>query len=246
MPFESATYINASERVLMLNDLHRHHAGISVLKSALSHPLVGRTALVSSFGAESVVLLHMVSIFAPETPVILIDTQFLFEETLQYQAELTDRFGLVNMQRISTGLAEIKDPNGSLHQTNPDSCCHFRKVEPLQTALAPYDAWITGRKRFQTQDRANLEHFEAETDARIKINPLAHWRPEDVQDYIVNNNLPKHPLVEDGFTSIGCAPCTSAVTKGQDPRAGRWAGQEKSECGIHFENGRLIKGGQSS
>ena len=109
----------------------------------------------------------------------------------------------------------------------------------MPAALEPFDAWITGRKRFQGGQRAALEFFEADGENRIKINPLAHWSPGDIGDYIDNNRLPRHPLVAKGFPSIGCAPCTTRVAEGEDARAGRWRGQSKTECGIHFENGRI-------
>jgi phosphoadenosine phosphosulfate reductase len=112
----------------------------------------------------------------------------------------------------------------------------------MEAALAPFDSWITGRKRFQSGTRAALDFFETEGDIRIKINPLAHWAPEDVQEYMVNNRLPRHPLVAKGYPSIGCAPCTSPVKPGEDPRAGRWRGAEKEECGIHFIDGRIVRG----
>jgi phosphoadenosine phosphosulfate reductase len=123
----------------------------------------------------------------------------------------------------------------------------LRKTEPLERALKPFDAWITGRKRFQSGQRAALEFFEADTaTGRIKINPLAHWAPEDVAQYMEENRLPRHPLVARGFPSIGCAPCTSPVNPGEDPRAGRWRGTTKDECGIHFENGRVVRKGPNS
>ena len=135
----------------------------------------------------------------------------------------------------------LGDPNNRLHTTNPDACCTLRKTEPLARALAPFDAWVTGRKRFQGGQRAALEFFEADGENHIKINPLAHWTPEDVSDYMTNNRLPRHPLVAKGYPSIGCAPCTTRVGEGEDPRAGRWRGQEKTECGIHFENGKAVR-----
>ena len=134
------------------------------------------------------------------------------------------------------------DPDGTLHKSNPDACCDFRKTVPLERVLSGYDAWITGRKRFQNGQRAALEFFEPEPPSRLRVNPLAHWRPEDVQDYMVENRLPRHPLVAKGYPSIGCAPCTSPVKPGEDPRSGRWRGQEKSECGIHFIGGRMVRG----
>ena len=235
---------NLDTRAGRLNDRYRHHAAIEVLRRAVTDPDLGQVALVSSFGAESVVLLHMVSRVAPGLPVLFIDTQMLFPETLAYQQEVAAKLGLTNVQVITATGAEIAahDPDGTLHKVNPDACCDFRKTVPLERVLSGYDAWITGRKRFQNGQRAALEFFEPEPPSRLRVNPLAHWRPEDVQDYMVENRLPRHPLVAKGYPSIGCAPCTSPVKPGEDPRSGRWRGQEKSECGIHFIGGRMVRG----
>lgn len=235
---------NLDTRAGRLNDRYRHHAAIEVLRRAVTDPDLGQVALVSSFGAESVVLLHMVSRVAPGLPVLFIDTQMLFPETLAYQQEVAERLLLTNVQVITASEAEIAahDPDGTLHKVNPDACCDFRKTVPLERVLSGYDAWITGRKRFQNGQRAALEFFEPEPPSRLRVNPLAHWRPEDVQDYRVENRLPRHPLVAKGYPSIGCAPCTSPVKPGEDPRSGRWRGQEKSECGIHFIGGRMVRG----
>jgi len=232
------------DRVTLLNERYRHHSATAVLEHALKDADTGRVALVSSFGAESVVLLHMVSVIERRTPVLFIDTEMLFEETLTYQREISERLGLENLhvvQASKTNLA-LQDPDGRLHQRDTDACCELRKTVPLSHALAPFDAWITGRKRFQGQTRAGLEFFEDEDQLRIKINPLAHWTPNDVQDYMTNNRLPRHPLVARGYPSIGCAPCTSAVAEGEDARSGRWRGLEKEECGIHFVDGKLVRG----
>ncbi len=230
-------------RVAALNTRYRHHGATAVLARAFADPDAGRIALVSSFGAESVVLLHLVSVLAPATPVIFIDTQMLFPETLEYQRKLADSLPLTDVRVIRADpqrRAEL-DPAGDLHRTRPDACCALRKTEPLETALAPFDAWITGRKRYQGSTRAVLDFFEVETPHRIKINPLAHWGREDVEDYLVNNRLPRHPLVARGYPSIGCAPCTTQVKPGEDPRAGRWRGSDKTECGIHFVNGKMVR-----
>lgn len=235
---------NLDTRAGRLNDRYRHHAAIEVLRRAVTDHDLGQVALVSSFGAESVVLLHMISRVAPGLPVLFIDTQMLFPETLAYQQEVAERLSLTNVQVITASEAEIAahDPDGTLHKSNPDACCDFRKTVPLERVLSGYDAWITGRKRFQNGQRAALEFFEPEPPSRLRVNPLAHWRPEDVQDYMVENRLPRHPLVAKGYPSIGCAPCTSPVKPGEDPRSGRWRGQEKSECGIHFIGGRMVRG----
>jgi phosphoadenosine phosphosulfate reductase len=232
------------ERAADLNRRYAHHGATAVLEHALRDPQVGRVALVSSFGAESVVLLHMVSVVDRTTPVIFLDTEMLFAETLDYQVALTERLGLTDMRVIRPVRDAVfaRDPDGLLHRAEPDACCALRKTEPLERALSGFDAWITGRKRFQGQARATLDFFEAEDRRRLKVNPLAHWARDDVRDYIQNNRLPRHPLVARGYPSIGCAPCTSRVRAGEDERAGRWRGSEKEECGIHFVDGRIVRG----
>ena len=241
MPLESPL-APVSERVADLNARYRHHGATAVLERAMTDPQVGRIALVSSFGAESVVLLHLVSVIDRTTPVLFIDTEMLFAETIAYQAEVAEKLGLT-ITRITADRAKLafEDPDNTLHQFNTDACCALRKTEPLERALSGYDAWITGRKRYQGATRAAVDFFEAEGDIRIKVNPLAHWDRTDLEDYMVNNRLPRHPLVAKGYPSIGCAPCTSPVLPGEDPRAGRWRNSEKVECGIHFINGRAVR-----
>ncbi|SPH17414.1 Phosphoadenosine phosphosulfate reductase [Defluviimonas aquaemixtae] len=242
MPLE-APLPSIDERVAALNDRYRHHSATAVLERALFDPEVGNLALVSSFGAESVVLLHLVSVVAPGTPVIFIDTQMLFPETLEYQRELAGKLNLTDIRTIRADRrdTDFEDPDGTLHQFNTDACCNLRKVVPLERALMGFDGWITGRKRFQNADRATIQFFENEDNKRIKVNPLAHWGREDLIDYMDNNRLPRHPLVAKGYPSIGCAPCTSPVKEGEDPRAGRWRGTQKQECGIHFINGKVVR-----
>ncbi len=230
------------ERARALNARFRHHAAHAVMQHALTE--MGRVALVSSFGAESVVLLHMAALVDRATPILFVDTDMLFTETLVYQIEVAERLGLANLRIIRAADIGARDPDGTLHLTDPDACCALRKTAPLQSALAPFDGWITGRKRFQGGRRAALPFFEAERGTeRIKINPLAHWAREDVRTHIEENRLPRHPLVARGYPSIGCAPCTSPVGAGEDSRAGRWRDRNKDECGIHFDNGRLIRTG---
>jgi phosphoadenosine phosphosulfate reductase len=196
----------------------------------------GTIALVSSFGAESAVLLHMVAMIDRATPVIFLDTGKLFPETLQYRDTLVRRLGLRDLRvaRPDPGSLARADSAGTLWQSDPDLCCWQRKVEPLDAALAGFKAWITGRKRLHGGARGELATIETGPDGRIKVNPLAHWSERDVAAYFANNDLPPHPMTARGFRSIGCAPCTRAVRPGEPPRAGRWAGRAKTECGIHL------------
>ena len=185
----------------------------------------------------------MVSRRDPGLPVLFLDTEMLFPETLAYQRELAATLGLTGLRVLRPGadLVERSDPLGDLYRRDPDLCCHIRKTAPLEAALAGYDAWITGRKRHQTQARAGLDAFEADAAGRIKINPLHDWSRQDIARYIEAHALPRHPLVARGYPSIGCAPCTSPARPDEDPRAGRWRGSEKQECGIHFAGGRALR-----
>ncbi|RFP89473.1 phosphoadenylyl-sulfate reductase [Rhodobacteraceae bacterium 63075] len=215
----------------------------SVLGAVLRDGLLGRSALVSSFGAEAAVLLHMVSEVAPDAPVLFIDTEMLFEETLAYQRALSAQLGLRDVRVIRAAEAEIaaQDPDGTLHQRAPDACCTLRKTVPLQKALTGFDGWISGRKRFQGGAREALPLFEAEDGTgRIKVNPLANWSPDQITAYFDAHALPRHPLSKRGYGSIGCAPCTARGAG----RSGRWQGRDKSECGIHISpEGRVTRKG---
>ncbi len=242
MPLE-APLESVAERVADLNRRYSHHAAHDVLTHALTDPQVGYAAMVSSFGAESVVLLHMLSTIDRTVPVLFVDTEMLFPETLTYQTEVAERLRLTGVQIITPDRDEtfLEDGENALHRINPDACCELRKSRPLERALEPFEAWVTGRKRYQGGRRVALNFFEADAAGRIKVNPLAHFSPEDIKDYILNNRLPRHPLVERGYPSIGCAPCTTRVAEGEDLRAGRWRGFDKTECGIHFADGAAVR-----
>ena len=219
-----------------LNLTAKTDAALAVLDQVLSQQLVGKAAVVSSFGAESAVLLDLVAKTQRHAPVLFIDTQMLFEETLGYFLELADYLQLTNVSRIRPDPVQARrdDVFGRLHKTDPDKCCDLRKVQPLENALHGYPAWISGRKRHQTSTRADMQLFEADSAGRVKVNPLAYWERDDLKAYFNDAGLPRHPLSSAGFTSIGCAPCTRPPQPDAAPRSGRWAGQDKIECGIHF------------
>lgn len=206
----------------------------AMLRALLTGELHGQIAAVSSFGTESAVLLHMVAQADPATPVVFTDTLKMFPETLAYRDTLVAQLGLLDVQVIRPDPARLaaKDPDGIRHGYDPDGCCELRKVEPLARGLAPYEAWISGRKGFQAGTRRALPRFEVE-DGRLKLNPLADWDKAALDGYFAAHGLPRHPLEAEGYLSIGCAPCTSKVAPGEDPRAGRWRGFAKVECGIH-------------
>ncbi|HEU0221504.1 MAG TPA: phosphoadenylyl-sulfate reductase [Paracoccaceae bacterium] len=203
----------------------------------------GRIALVSSFGSESAALLHMVGEIDRATPVLFLETGMLFAATIAYQQDLAELLGLTDVRLIRPTREDLKrdDPKGTLHRSDPDACCTIRKTLPLQRALEGFEAWITGRKRYQAASRADLPIFEADAEGRIKVNPLADWDARMIRDYMVAHDLPLHPLVNENYPSIGCAPCTTPVAPGEDPRAGRWRGHEKLECGIHFMDGKVVR-----
>ena len=242
--FETNARLELRERANGLTERYTEQPSEEVLRAAIRHDFPGRIGLVSSFGAQAAVLLHMVSQFDPYVPVIFLDTWKHFPETLEYRDLLIERLGLRNIQTITPRLAalEAEDPDGTLHRRNPDLCCHVRKTLPMLAALRSLDCWITGRRRAQAATRADLQLFETQ-DRWIKLNPLLDWTNDKVADYFATHALPEHPLKPQGFPSIGCAPCTRAVRPDEDPRAGRWADDEKTECGIHFENGNLVRKG---
>ena len=216
--------------------------------AALTHALggaLGPVALVSSFGAESAVLLHMAAQIDRAVPVIFLDTQLLFPETLAYHESLVSLLGLSDVRRIHPDRTEafVQDPDLALHAADPDTCCALRKARPLAHALQGFEGWITGRKRFQSGTRSALPVFERDpASARIKINPLASTSPADLRAHMDRHALPRHPLLARGYPSIGCAPCTSATRAGEDPRAGRWRGKARTECGIHLVDGKVQRG----
>ena len=224
------------------NILHRKSDAQTVLRHVLDDVQIGKMALVSSFGAESVVLLHMVAQIDKSTPVIFLDTEMLFPETLTYQREVASALGLTDLRVISPDRNDLltEDVDGLLHQADTDACCDLRKTRPLAKALEGFDGWITGRKQFQGGKRAKLPLFEKD-GRKIKVNPLANWSAEDLQNYIAKYNLPRHPLVAKGYPSVGCMPCTTRVSDHEDQRAGRWRNSEKTECGIHFGTGAPAK-----
>ena len=220
--------------------LNARFAGIDVgpmLRQLFAEGMLGRVAVVSSFGTESAVLLHLVAQADPATPVIFVDTLKMFQETLDYREALTQRLGLVNSSVVQPDQAVLaaKDENGLRWSWDPDGCCEIRKVEPLRRAKQGLDAWISGRKAFQSVTRQNLPRFEIE-DGRLKVNPLGDWTKDDLDAYFAQAGLPRHPLEAKGYLSVGCEPCTSTVKPGEDPRAGRWRGWDKVECGIHSPN----------
>ncbi|MGB3753730.1 MAG: phosphoadenylyl-sulfate reductase [Parerythrobacter sp.] len=223
---------------IRLNRMFRGQDTLEMLRNLVEDGMVGDLATVSSFGAESAVLLHLISHVAPDLPVLFLDTGKHFAETLAYRDMLVSQLGLTGLQNLTPDAATLaaKDESGLRWSYDPDGCCEIRKVAPLTQALAGYDATLTGRKAFQNATRATLPRFEIDTSdeqGRLKINPLIDWNADRIAAYFAQHDLPRHPLVERGYPSIGCSPCTNKVAPGEDPRSGRWKGWDKTECGIH-------------
>lgn len=247
LPIETARgpsgRMSVSAVVAALNNAHAESDAEAILADARAR-YRGEIALVSSFGAESAVLLHMLSRIDPTVPVLFLETGMLFPETLAYQRDLARRFGLSDVRIIRPDPADIATdaPAGEMYRENPEGCCFLRKTLPLRRALTPFAAWVTGRKRHQTETRATLDPFGVEAGTgRVKVTPLAAWTPARLAAHMRRHDLPPHPLVAKGYPSIGCAPCTTPVQRGEDARAGRWRGRAKTECGIHFDGERWVR-----
>lgn len=230
----SFSTLDLSEYAAGLNARLRGRTAEDILQVAIRDLFPGEIALVSSFGAEAAVLLHLVAQVDKATPVLFLETGKHFDQTLAYRDLLADRLGLTDLRNLRPDPRALAaaDAGGTLWFKDADACCRIRKVEPLDRALKPFAASISGRKRFQASTRQKLEVVEVD-GARLKFNPLADWGPAEIEAYLVRHALPRHPLVAEGYPSIGCAPCTQPVADGEDARAGRWRGSEKTECGIH-------------
>ncbi len=228
-----------------LNSHVESYAGLEgrELIAAVVRDFPKRTAVLSSFGAESAVLLHMVSEVAPDLPVVFLDSGKLFPETLAYRDLIARDFGLTDVRNVRPDVDDLKkfDPAGDLHSFDTDMCCNVRKTLPLNAATREFDVLISGRKRFHGAQRQNLD-FVSLQEGKLKVEPLAAFSGLDILTYAQQHHLPSHPLRLSGFRSIGCVPCTDAGGTDENPRAGRWTGSDKTECGIHFTaNGTVIR-----
>ena len=226
---------NSQEFLKTLNKEHSDLSGGDVLCAVSKHIPLERICLVSSFGIESGVLLKLAADLDKAFPVIFLDTQKLFPETLEYRDLLVKKLGLKNVKTIYPDYNDVmrSDSNGTLWQNNANSCCTIRKVQPLQRALKNYDVVITGRKRFHGGMRTKLPLYEAQ-EGRVKINPLASWSIDEIKALYDTFDLPRHPMEAQGYLSVGCVPCTDLPDETNDVRSGRWKGQDKEECGIHL------------
>lgn len=195
-----------------------------------------RLVMTSNFGVEGVVLMDHLMRVAPQIPVIYLNTGFQFPATDEVKERLRDRykFNLIEARALLSVEEQAKIYGERLYETNSDLCCRIRKVEPLQRALAGFDGWLAALRRDQSPTRAGIKVVEwNERHQLAKIHPLARWTRSEIWNYIVKNDLPYNRLYDDGYTSIGCWPCTRQVVAGEHERSGRWAGSRKQECGIH-------------
>ena len=225
-----------TQRLTRLNGELRMASAQTILRAAILREWFGTLTYVSSFEAESAVMLALIGDIDPDLPIVFLETGMHFPQTLEYKETLIERLGLTNVRDITPNETErqVEDLKSMLWKTDPDACCALRKVRPLEPALQGFEAWITGRKRFHGGARLSLPVFE-HAAGRFKINPLAGWTQEDLQAYSKRRDLPKHPLVAQGFASIGCWPCTKPADDPKDIRSGRWAGRDKRECGLHID-----------
>jgi len=227
--------VSLTERAAALSRRYHEFDAAKLLRSLIDEEFPGRIAVLSSFGTESALLLAVVAEIDRTIPVIFLDTGKIFPETIQYISAVQVRLGLTDIRHVSPDAAALaaRDPDGALWHFDPDACCALRKVEPMLAALNGVDALISGRKRYHGALRRFIPRIEA-SEGVIKIDPIADWSQERVTAEFTLRGLPRHPLEAEGYASIGCMPCTAPVRPGEDLRAGRWAGQDKTECGIHL------------
>jgi len=228
------------ELTASLNANYGEMPSLELLDVMINDKFKDKIALVSSFGTEAALLLSLVADVNKSTPVIFLDTLKHFPETLEYRDDLISKLGLTDVRSVQPEPSALKavDPNNDLAKTNPDACCYLRKVVPLEEALHGFDAWINGRKRIHGGSRTSLPRMEHD-DRRIKVNAIATWSQEDIDAEWEKRGLTEHPMVQWGYTSVGCiAPCTSLPKPGEGKRSGRWAQFDKQECGIHSADGK--------
>lgn len=239
-PPDTTPALASGGRLEELIERYRGLDGAALLQPMVEREFPGRLAVVSSFGAESAVILAQVAEIDRDTPVLFLDTGKLFSETLRYRDRLVALLGLRDVRTLVPDPRRLvtADPHGVLWLADPDTCCALRKVEPLEAWLAGFDAWVSGRKRYHGGARTALPTFETDDRGRIKINPVAGWSKGRVEAEFAVRNLPRHPLEAKGYLSIGCITCTDRVRPGEDMRAGRWRDLSKTECGIHGSSAR--------
>jgi phosphoadenosine phosphosulfate reductase len=195
-----------------------------------AHELFGDDLTTLCAMTSDTVLVDLVARRAPLSEVVFLETGHHFPETRTHVQAVTAKYG----DRIRFVEATAGLPAADMWETNPDQCCHLRKVEPMEAALDPKHAWISGVRRADSPVRADTPVIQIDRRGKVKINPIATWSDDDLQLHLSLHNVPLHPLLTQGYPSIGCAPCTRRVAPGEDPRAGRWSGNAKTECGLHL------------
>ena len=218
-----------------LNDNSKKLSPQDILDNSINNIFKKKMVYVCSFGTESAIILHMISDIDRSFPIILLNTNYLFKETIEYKDYLIGKFKFSDFKEISPSVEDLKinDSKGTLWKEDPDLCCNIRKVLPLQKELQKYDAWISGRKSYHEEERKNLKFFEY-INKKIVVNPLAKVKRDFVNSYFKIHNIERHPLFESGYQSLGCTHCTVKTSKIDSPRSGRWANKIKTECGIHY------------
>jgi phosphoadenosine phosphosulfate reductase len=238
---EESTRVMSAVETLTLDELTEVNARLmgatphEILRWAVDR-FYPRLTMATAFGAEGCILLHVLAEIEPRLRVFNLDTGYQFPETLELRDRIAERYGIeVELIRPETTVAEYEKPHDRpLYVTNPDQCCYDRKIVPLRRALVGYDAWITAIRADQSAHRAAVQVVGPDPKfGLVKINPLLTWNRRDIWAYIVTHKVPYNPLHDQGYSSIGCWPCTRTVSAGQEERAGRWAGQAKTECGLH-------------
>ena len=226
--------LKARQRAASLNRQYQGVDGEEFLRAIIEDEFPGRVAIVSSFGTESALLLALAARVKRDIPIIFLDTGHHFPETLAYRDLVQRRLGLTGLRTVKATAPALadRDPDAELWQFDTDACCSLRKVEPLQDAIREFDVLISGRKHYHGALRSFMPRIEA-VDGLIKLDPIADWAPERVEEAFEALDLPRHPLIARGYRSVGCRPCTAPAGDALDPRAGRWVGQNKTECGIH-------------
>ncbi len=228
--------MNIDENLLnQLNEDNKNLLPQNILEDSINNIFRKKMVYVCSFGTESAIILHMISEIDRSFPIILLNTNYLFKETIKYKDYLISKLKFSNFKEISPAAEDLKinDSKGTLWKENPDLCCNIRKVLPLQKELKKYDAWVSGRKSYHEGERKNLNFFEY-INQKIVINPLAKVNQNFIDSYFKKNNLDRHPLYEFGYMSVGCTHCTIKSSSFDNPRSGRWAEKNKTECGIHY------------
>jgi len=233
---EGYKWSNMSLDLMALNQQYANQSAAEILRWAWDN-YGSEVAVSSSFQTQSVPLLHLIAQVCPAMPIIFLDTGFHFPETLTFRDELQERYQL-NIRVVYPSIDKgslFRQYGEGLYRRDPDLCCYINKVEPMQRIINDYQAWVSGVRRDQTAHRASLNVFEQQANDLLRIHPMLDWTKKEVWRYIDEYQLPQHPLFSQGYSSIGCEPCTRPIHSEADERSGRWGGTRKTECGLHLD-----------